>query len=513
MTTLDRRPPLSLLVWFVAVFLAALLLSTAGRYGIFRDEYYYLMCADHPAWGYVDHPPLAMVFLGLWKTVFGASVLALRIPPALLVGATSLGAGLLAREMRGGAVAQVTSAVAVGFMPALLAQGGFYSMNSFDVAFWVLIAWIVCRLLDPAADRRWWWGAGLAVGLGLLNKYSVLFLVVGLGAGFVLSPLRRELVSRQRLTGSLIAFLLLLPHGIWQIVNGWPTLEFIRNAREHKIVAMSAGDFWNEQLLMAHPAYLPLWAIGLVGLLALPRLRTWRPLGVAFVVVAAWLTLSHAKPYYLGTAYPMLLAAGSVLVTDWLSRHRLVARVSAFALPLLVATAGLIVAPLAIPLLSPTGFVSWTQTLGLAPRNAEVSAVGALPQHFADRFGWEELAQTVRGVTDGLTPGERAACLVLAGNYGECGALNYWGLSEGVRPAVSGHNSCHGWWPADFAPDLLVAVGVPRSRLEEVFDSVEAVAVHRAGLAMPYESELTVWICRGWKVTPAEAREGARFYI
>ena len=513
MTTLDRRPPLSPLVWFVAAAVVALLLSTAGRYGIFRDEYYYLMCADHPAWGYVDHPPLAMFFLWMWKAVFGASVLALRVPPALLMGATALVAGLLAREMRGGAASQVLAAVTVGLMPGLLALGGFYSMNPFDVVFWVLVAWLVCRLLDPAADRRWWWGLGLAVGLGLLNKYSLLFLVVGLGIGILLSPLRRELLSRHRIVGSLIVVVLVLPHAIWQIVNGWPTLEFIRNAHDLKNVAMSPGDFWGEQLLLAHPGFLPLWLAGLLGLLIWPRLRPWRPLGVAFVVVAAWLTFSHAKPYYLGAAYPMVMAAGAVMITDWLARWHRVSRVTAIALPLLLAAEGLAIAPLAIPLLSPTGFVSWTQTLGLSPRNAEVSAIGALPQHFADRFGWEELAQTVREVTDGLTPAERAVCLVVTGNYGECGALNHWGLSEGVRPAVCGHNSCHGWWPADYAPEFVVAVGVSRSRLEEIFASLEAVAVHRADLAMPYESELTVWICRDWKVAPAEARAGARFYI
>ena len=160
---LERRPPLSFVVWLIAAGVLALQLSAAGRYGIFRDEFYYLMCADHPAWGYVDHPPLAMVFLTLWKAVAGDGVLALRIPPALLNGLVALGAGALAREMRGGAAAQVLAAVTVALMPGVIALGGFYSMNAFDVAFWVAVAWIVCRLLGDG-DRRWWWGLGVAFG-------------------------------------------------------------------------------------------------------------------------------------------------------------------------------------------------------------------------------------------------------------------------------------------------------------------------------------------------------------
>jgi hypothetical protein len=351
------------------------------------------------------------------------------------------------------------------------------------------------------------------VGLGLLNKYSMLFLAVGLGIGLLLSPLCRELLSRRKVAGSLVAILLVAPHLTWQFANGWPTLEFIRNAHEFKNMAMSPETFWGEQLLLAHPAYLPVWLSGFVGLLFLPHLRPWRPLGVAFLVVAAGLTFSHAKPYYLAAAYPVLMAAGAVMITFWLSRLRRVARVTAVALPLLLAAAGLAIAPLAIPLLSPRDFVSWTQTLGLSPRNAERNTVGALPQHFADRFGWEELANTVRGVTESLTPEQRAGCLVVAGNYGECGALNYWGLADGVPPAVSGHNSCYDWWPADYVPELVVVVGVSRARLEEIFADIEVAAVHRADLAMPYESELTVWLCRDWLVDPAAARERARFYI
>ena len=510
MTELDPRPRLSPVVWAVAAAAVAMVVSTAGRYGIFRDEYYYLMCADHLAWGYVDHPPLAMAFLKFWKSLFGDSALALRFPPALLNGLTALGAALVARELRGGAAAQVMTAVAVALMPGVLALGAFYSMNSFDVAFWVLLAWIVCRLLDPSADRRWWWGLGLAFGLGLLNKYSVLFVGVGLAVGVVFSPLRRELFSRYRIVGAALALVLVLPHLVWQVRAGWPTLEFMRNAHDLKNVALSPGDFWSEQLLMAHPLYAPIWLTGLVGLLLAPRLRPWRPLGVAFGVVGLWLTFSHAKPYYLVPAYTLVMPAGAVLITHGLARWRRLGRIAAVALPLLLALGGLIVAPLAIPLLSPDDFVAWEQTLGLRPRNAEHNTVGVLPQHFSDRFGWEEMARTVSGVAETLSPGERTRCLVVADNYGECGAINYWGLPAGVRPAVSGHNSCYTWWPADFEPEIVLVVGGSRERQEETFTSVELGAMHHSEMAMPFEQDVPVWICRGWKVDPSVARQNSR---
>ena len=512
MTDLTHRPPLSRAAFLVAIGVAALLLSTTGRYGIFRDELYYLMCADHPAFGYVDHPPLAMVFLTIWKAIFGKSMIALRIPPALLGGLTALAAALIAREMRGRAAAQTLAAITAGLMPGVLALGSFYSMNSFDVAFWVLVAWIVCRLLDPDVSRGWWWALGVAFGLGLMNKYSIVFLGVGLGVGILFSPLRRELLTETRLGGSFLLALIVLPHFVWQVLHEFPTLEFIRNAYDLKNVAMSPGAFWGQQLLMAHPLYTPVWAIGLLALLFAPGLRTWRPIGIAFVVVALWLTLSHAKPYYLVPAYPMIMAAGAVAITAWLGRWRF-SRAARAALPVLLAIAGLGIAPLAIPLLSPEAYVRYEEKLGLRATSGENQEMGELPQHFADRFGWPELARTVYDVVARLPESERPRTLVVAHNYGECGAINYWGLPSEVRPAVSGHNSCWYWWPADFTPEVVVMIGVSREEAEEYFEKVELGAVHRSEWAIPHESELSIWVCRGWKVDPALAREKARFAI
>jgi hypothetical protein len=506
------RPPLARWAWLVGAGVVALQLACAGRYGIFRDELYYLMCARHLAWGYVDQPPLSIALLAGWKALFGEGVFALRVVPALANGWVALGTALLVREMRGGTAAQTLAAVAAGLMPATLAVSGFYSMNALDIGFWVAAALVVCRLLDDG-DRRWWWALGLVFGLGVLNKYSLVFLGVGLGVGILLSPLRRELLHRPCLSMAPIAALLVAPHLAWQISHGWPTREFMHNVLTQKNAALGAAGFWHEQLLMAHPFYLPLWVLGLVGLLFLRRLRRWRPLGVAFMVVGVWLSTRNSKPYYLAPAYPMLLAAGSVLVFAWTNARPRLRRSLAVGLPALAAAGGLAIAPLAIPLLAPQQFVAYEQALGLRPRAMEHNELGELPQHFADRFGWRELAVAVAGVHAALPDADQARCLVVTGNYGECGALNYYGPELGLPGAVSGHNSCWTWWPQDGNWSVVLAVGGSRERLQRMFASVEAGAVSHAALAMPYERDLTVWICREPRVDLAILRRQARKYI
>jgi hypothetical protein len=285
------------------------------------------------------------------------------------------------------------------------------------------------------------------------------------------------------------------------------------HVREFKNADFSPADFWGEQLLLAHPGFVPYWILGVVALLFLPRLRTWRPLGVAFVVVAGWLTFSNAKPYYLTAAYPMVLAAGAVIVTHWLSRWRRVSRATVVALPLMALVSGLAIAPLATSVLSVESYISWEQTLGLRPKDMENNATGTLPQHFADRFGWQELATATAEVFTRIPEEERASAAIVASNYGECGAINYFGPDLGLPTAVSGHNSCFTWWPEDLEPSVVIVIGSSRERLEESFEDVEFGRQNESPWAMPYEGQAPIWICRNPRRPWSEIRAGARFAI
>src|SRR5262249_48961025 len=186
----DARTPAFVLVTALAV--VALQLAAGWRYGVFRDELYYLACANHLDWGYVDHPPLSIVVLAGVRALLGDSLLALRIVPALLCGLLVWLASRLAREMGGGRFAQSLAALAVAIAPQYLALTGFYSMNAFDLVFWALGALLVARLVRT--DDVWLWRPiGVVIGLGLLNKISMLLFALGLAVAVLLTPLRRHL--------------------------------------------------------------------------------------------------------------------------------------------------------------------------------------------------------------------------------------------------------------------------------------------------------------------------------
>lgn len=493
--------------WLAAAATVVLHLATAGNYGIFRDEFYYLACAGHLAWGYVDHPPLAMALLAVLKLLLRGSIWTLRLAPALLGGALVVLTAALARRMGGGRFAQGFAALAAAIAPQYLGIFGYYSMNSLDLLFWLVLTSIVLRL-EQTGERRLWLWLGAAIGLGLMNKLSVLFFLAGLAAALPFSPLRRHLRHREPWLGALIAAAIFAPHVAWQVAHDWPTREFVHNAQAHKITALSPWHFLAAQIPEIHPLNALLWTAGLVWLLVSARGRPFKTAAIFFLTAFAVMALQRSKPYYLGPAFPPLLAAGAVAIEPWVRGRWVQGGLAA-----LWIAAGAALAPFAVPVLPVERFLAYQKAFGQEPSSDENHALGPLPQFFADRFGWKEMTAAVAGVYHALPVGERAHTLIVASNYGEAAALNYYGPATGLPPAVSQHNNYYLWGPGDIeGVTTVITVGMDPEGPSQALESVEVAARIEAPLAMPYETRNPILVCRGWKLDPREAWRRGRHY-
>ena len=302
-------------VGLLALTVLLLQFLTNGRYGAFRDEFYYLACGENLAWGYVDHPPLIALLARLTR-LLGDSLFALRLLPALANSALVLLTGLIARELDGGRFAQGLAAASVAFAPIYLGTGGLLTMNGFEQVFWTLGALLLARLFRRE-EPKLWVPLGGVFGLGLLNKHSMLFFGFGLFVGLLLTRERRQFCSRWFWLGCAVAVLLFLPNLLWEIQTGWPTLEFMRNARLYKNSPVTPGEFVLQQILQLSPPTLPLWLAGLGFLLFAPNGKPYRPLGWMFVMLFVVFMATQAKAYYLAPIYPMLFAAGGVANRQW----------------------------------------------------------------------------------------------------------------------------------------------------------------------------------------------------
>ena len=506
----DSVPDATGLLLLLALAKTALHVATIANYGYFRDELYYLACADHLAWGYVDHPPLSIAVLDATRTLFGDSLLAIRLPVVLAGAGTVVLTGWLARALGGGRFAQVLAALAFVFMPVALGMATFYSMNALDLLFWLGAVYVLVQIINRG-DGRLWVAFGVIVGLGMMNKISVGFLVFGLLVGLVLTRQRHLLLSVWFWLGGVIAGLLFLPHIIWQMANGFPTLEFMRNASELKIQAMPLGAYLGAQVFYTSPAAVPIWVGGLVYLLFMRPAGAYRVLGIAYLAILALLVVQHGKAYYLAPAYPMLLAAGGVALERLSARHgwRWLRPVVVG----LVTLVGIVAVPLAVPILPPQSVVRYAAAIGVEAPQEERQRRVALAQYFADRFGWENMVATVARVYQALPPEERAHAAIVGGNYGEAGAIDFFGPRYGLPHAISPHNNYWLWGPGDITGEVAIVIGAPREQIERLFEDVTQAATVESEYAVAYETNLPVYVCRHLKRPLAEVWPALKRYM
>lgn len=482
------------IVVYLAIAKLLLHLAAAGVYGLFVDELYFLACGEHLAWGYVDMPPLTALQAWLARSLFGDSMLAIRLLPALAGAGLVLLTGAMARALGGRRLAQGLAALAILVAPGYLAVDSYLSMNSIEPLLWMGCALLLIRIIQSGDTRLWLW-FGVLAGVGLQNKLTMSMFAFALIAGLLLTAERAKMANRWFLLGGLVAFLIFLPNLLWMIQHGFPHLELLANIRRNqRNVNLGPLPFVGQQVLAMQPVALPIWLCGLWSLLAAREPPSYRALGWAYLLALGVLVATDGRFYYLLPAYPMLFAAGAVALEKGLAppRWNWVRRAYVGA----VAITGILFAPIAMPILPPETLIRYTEILGVSQPQLEHRRSSALPQLFADRFGWPEMVAIVAKVYDDLTPREREQAVILGTDYGEAGAIDLYGPALGLPKAISGHLTYWYWGPGDRPGAVVIVLGEhQREHLEQYFNSVEAVA--RVGHPYAMASQhFDVYLCR-----------------
>ena len=476
----------------VAALLVLLHTLTNGQYGFHRDELATLDDSRHLAWGYVAYPPLTPFVGRIGLDLFGLSAAGVRFFTALAQAVVVVLGGLIARELGGSKAVQVMAALAVAASPVSLIEGHLFQYVSFDLLWQVLAVYFVIRLLE-SGNGRWWVGIGAAVGLGLMTRYTMVWFVAGLTAGFLITPARRLLMSRWLIAGVALALAICLPNIVWQAQHGFITYDFLRSIHARDLrIGRGQGFFWRQFLIPAAPLTVPLWIAGLWFYFRGPEGTRYRVLGWTFAATLLFFALSRAREYYTAPLYPMLLAAGAIVAGRWPRWAR------GLAWSGVVISLGLGIAFL-LPL-APVGS-RWFE--------ASLKVNGDL----REEIGWHDLVEQVAGIRDRLPPEERADAGVLAGNYGEAAAIDLYGPARGLPPALSRANS---FWLRGYGekpPATLIVVGLWPDFVNAHFAKCDSAGMisNRFGVVNEetgYDKYL--WVCRGlrepWPVFWREIR-------
>lgn len=464
------------------------------NYGFFRDEFYYIACSDHLALGYVDQPPFSIFLLAISRFLFGHSLFAIRLFPAIAGAITVFMTGLITRKLGGNRFAQAMAAVAVIIAPIFLALNTFYSMNAFDILFWTIGLYLIVLIIKND-KRKHWLLLGFVIGLGLLNKISIIWFCGGLVVGLLLTGHRKKLLTPGPWLALLTATVLFLPHIIWQIVNDFPTLEFIRNATIEKMTSVPFVQFLMNQVDMVHPILLPLWFAGLLFFLVKKEGSRFRWFGFMYLSIFLFLMLSRtSRAEYLAPSYTILFAGGSVFFETLTSRVRRWLRPIYLSL---VIGGGIIAVPMSLPVLPVENFIHYTEFLGKKPSTAERKELGKLGQFYADMHGWEKMVETIAHAYQSLSPEEQSRCLIFTGNYGEAGAIDFFGKKYHLPPAICGHNNYSLWGPGDTPAQVIIFFGGPSEKtLKSLFKDVKKSSTFTCKYCMPYENMTPIFVCK-----------------
>ncbi len=484
-------------VWSIALAKLVLHIYFNNRYGYFRDEFDYIACGNHLAWGYVDQPPLIPFLIHICRAVFGDSLRSIRLIPAIASSFLVVQAAVIARELSGNRFALLLTTIAVALAPQYLSNGSLLSTNCLEPNLWMGCVYFAILAIKRNEPRYWLW-FGVIAGVGMEEKYTIALFGLGIVVGLLLTEQRKVFLNKWIWIGGMAAFLIFLPNLLWNLHYDWPFLQLMHNIRaEGRDVVLSAGQYFLQQTLLVNPFTAPVWIAGLTALFVSPRLRRYRVLGWSYLVCYTVLFLLHGKNYYLAPIYPMLLAAGAVVIEAVLTSPR-----RAWIKPviaLIILGSGIHLLPIAVPVLSNDTFLQYTKTLPFKlPVMEHAHARAPLPQWYADQFGWNEIVAETAVAWNRLAPDERGDCGIFAQDYGQAGAIDFLGREYGLPQSLSGHQTWFLWGPRGYSGNCLIVLDDSRERLQELFNQVAYVGTSADN---PYalEKQIDIYICRGSK--------------
>ncbi len=448
----DRHRTDSVILLFIAVAVALFHIVTNSRYGFHRDELQFLSDARHLDWGFVAFPPFTPFIEHILLSIFGVNIVALRLSAVAAQAVVIILSGLMARELGGSRFAQIIAALAVAFSPVPVFEAHEFQYTSFDLLWWVLIAYFTIRLLK-SEDPRWCLAIGTTIGLGLETKYSIAFYIAGIVAGLVFTPARRFLATRWFWAGVALAFLIFLPNLIWLARHGWISYTFLQHIHARDIGEGRAEGFLTGQFYVcANAAAAPLWIAGFIGYL---RDRRYRMIAFMYLVPLALLFIGKGRHYYMAPAYPMLIAMGAFGVVRWLSTLPRWGRVTVEAVWFAAfAYVSVFVCALLLPLASSGPLKQFALTHSYDLR---------------EEIGWNDLVRTVAQIRDSLPPDQQAHLGITTGNYGEYGAIDVLGRADSLPEPIGTTNS---EWLRGYpmpAPTTLIVLGLTRERADSIF--------------------------------------------
>jgi hypothetical protein len=437
-------------VIFLALFNICIHLLVINNLEYHRDELLYFSLGQHPDFGYATVPPMIGWIAWFMQNVFGYSLFAVRLFPALLSGVMVLLVSAVAREFGGSSYSGILASI--GFIISVFALRTYslYMPVQIDLFFWTLVIYLLLRYINTSSDKTLIW-LGIVMGLSLLNKYLIGVLFICLICVVPFTPNRKVIKNKNFWIGISVGILVFLPNVIWQFVNGLPVFFHLSELGRTQLVHVDRIAFLTDQIIM------PSWAsvLTIAGLIFLFRNKEsgkFRFLGIVSILVVVLLIFMRGKSYYTIGIFPFLISAGAVWYERWLERKWI-----RIAVPVLLILLTIPMIPFGLPVYKSEGLVKYFRVVeskyGIKlGRRFEDGTIHSLPQDYADMIGWEELTAITARAYNSIE--DKKAGIIYGENYGHAGAITIIGKKYGLPEAVCFSESFRYWIPLKFDRDI-----------------------------------------------------------
>lgn len=463
------------------------------EYGFFRDELYYIALSDNLDFGYVDVPPIVPFLLAIVRFLMGTSFISLHLLPAVSGAIVVWLVSLMVKKLGGNIYAQLLALTCVTLAPIYICFESVYTYDAFDKLCWTLLLYVMVLLLKTE-DKKYWIFFGIVAGLGLMTKITILYLGFGLLLALVITDNRKYFLCWQLWTGAIIAFLIFSPYIVWQLKEGLPALEYYKAYASGKTWPATPPEFIKNQAVVMNILAFPVWLAGIYYFIFNKKAKKFRLLGYAYIIILIICIYLKVKFYLPAPFYTVLFAGGAVSITQFAEKPKMgwLKTVPVVAIFLM----GLISVPFVRPILPIRLLMKYSGRGAYMGVKGERHRLGRLHQHFADRFGWEEMAANVAEGYNSLSEEEKAKACILTANYGEAGAIWFFGEKYNLPKPISGHLQYFLWGTRGHSGEVVIALGIDLEKLKKHFHSVKRLAGHQCLLALRYERYLTVYVCR-----------------
>lgn len=455
-----------IIIGFVILKLALHFLTNTN-YELHRDALLYYSLGENLDWGYVSVPPLIGVFSSIATFLFGSSVFALRFFPAIIGGLSIIMIAKIVMELKGGPIAVIIALTAFVVSPAFLRSNTLFQPVSFNQFFWLLSGYFVVKLIRTQ-DPRFWYHLFICWGIAFLNKYSITFFILATLAGFLLSPHRKLMLSKQFVIGGIITILIILPNLIWQYNHNWPVVHHMSELQRTQFVNVSISGFLIDQVIMNFPGLI-VWLTGLLVFLFFKQEKQFRVAALIYLFTVLIILILRGKSYYTLGLYTTLFALGGYAVEKYYKRYLklgLIPFIVILALPMM---------PLSLPIFSLEKMEEFSKPMAEFTNRWEDGEVHNLPQDYADMTGWGELSDIVINLYNSLPETEKQNCIIYAENYGQAGAINFRDKKDKLPSPISFSDNFLLWAPDSIKNTSMIYVNHEVGDIEFLFKQYQKI--------------------------------------